>query len=40
VASSSKFLLSLNENEDTVQLVYVMKKASDNGEQVRPQETK
>ena len=40
VASSSKFLLSLNENEDTVQLVYVMKKASDNGEQIRPQETK
>lgn len=40
VASSSKFLLSLNENEDTVQLVYAMKKTSDNGEQIRPQETK
>ncbi|HEY4822517.1 MAG TPA: hypothetical protein VIH83_02400 [Candidatus Bathyarchaeia archaeon] len=39
-ASSSKFLLSLNENEDTVQLVYEMKKGSENGEQVRPQETK
>ena len=40
VASSSKFLLSLNENEDTVQLVYEMKKVSDNGEQAGSQETR
>ncbi len=32
VASSSSFLLTLNENGEVVQLVYEMKKASENNE--------
>lgn len=37
-ASSSNFLLSLNEKEDSVQLVYEMKKTTDNGDPARSQE--